>query len=139
MALYRKVMKVKTKGEGDITNLSSWIKDCLTSSAMDQGIACVFAQHSTAAVAIIEGEPGLEGDLRRALERLVPKQADYAHNAAEGDGNGHSHIRSTFLGQSVSFPFDQGKADLGIWQQVVLIELDNHGRERTVLIQLVGE
>lgn len=139
MALYRKERKVKTKGEGDIIDLSSWIGECLSSSALDQGIACVFAKHSTAAVAIIEGEPGLEGDLRRALEHTFPKQADYAHNAAGGDENGHAHIRSTFLGQSVSFPFDHGKADLGIWQQVVLIEMDNHGRERTVLIQLVGE
>ncbi|HSV42612.1 MAG TPA: YjbQ family protein, partial [Methanomassiliicoccales archaeon] len=56
-----------------------------------------------------------------------------------GDGNGRSHIRSTVLGQSVSIAFNEGRPDLGTWQQMVLMELDLRGRERHALIQLVGE
>jgi secondary thiamine-phosphate synthase enzyme len=139
MSTFRDRTSVRTKHEGEIVNITSWAVDRIKASGIKQGIACVMVKHSTAAVALIEDEPGLRGDLNRALESMVPKEAPYAHNAAGGDGNGHSHIRSTMLGQSLTFTFDEGKPDFGTWQQLVLLELDNAGRERAVLIQLVGE
>jgi len=139
MSTFRDRTTVKTKHEGDIVNITSWATDRIKASGFKQGIACVMVKHSTAAVALIEDEPGLRGDLTRALENLFPKDAPYAHNVSGGDGNGHSHIRATIVGQTSTFTFDEGKPDLGTWQQLVLLELDNKGRERTVLIQLVGD
>jgi secondary thiamine-phosphate synthase enzyme len=139
MGTYRKERIVHTKEEGSIVDLTQWVEDCISSSGIGQGLVCVMARHTTAAVTIMENEPGLQGDTRRALERTFPKDAAYAHNASEGDGNGHAHIRSTVLGQSVTISFDKGRSDLGTWQSVVLIELDNHGRDRTVILQLTGE
>jgi secondary thiamine-phosphate synthase enzyme len=87
----------------------------------------------------IENEDGLHKDMRDALQRLFPKEMDYDHHRRWGDGNGHSHVRSAFLGTSLTVPFHEGVLDLGTWQQVVLMELDNRGRERKVVLHIIGD
>jgi secondary thiamine-phosphate synthase enzyme len=138
MATFRMEKRVRTGAEGDIVDLTAWVLEGLRSSTIEEGIACVFAAHSTAAIVLIENEPGLREDLRSALQRQFPKGIEYAHNGTWGDGNGHAHIRATSLGQSVTFPFSGGEPDLGTWQQVVLVELDR-ARERQIVLQLVGD
>lgn len=138
MAMFRKVLHLQTQQEGDIIDLTGELKKALHESAMKGGLACVFVPHSTAAIFAMEFEPGLKKDMREALQRLLPKGLDYEHHKTWNDGNGHSHVRSSFLGASVTVPFHEGVPDLGTWQQVVLMELDNGGRERKVVIQLVG-
>ena len=64
---------------------------------------------------------------------------EYAHNAAWGDGNGYSHVRSALLGPSVSVPVHEGVPVLGTWQQVVLLDFDNRPRRRRVVITVLGE
>jgi secondary thiamine-phosphate synthase enzyme len=106
---------------------------------MSNGFACVFVPHSTAALITIEYEPGLQSDIKKAIDRLIPKDMEYDHHLMWGDGNGHSHVRSSFLGASLTVPFHDKSADLGTWQQVVLVELDIKGRSRKVIIQVIGE
>lgn len=94
---------------------------------------------STASVTTIEFEPGLIRDMKNALERLAPEDIDYFHNQKWHDGNGHSHIRASFIGQGESFPLIEGKVLLGTWQQIILIDMDNRPRSRKVFVQIVGE
>jgi secondary thiamine-phosphate synthase enzyme len=94
---------------------------------------------STGAITTIEYESGALADLRRALDRLAPVDADYAHNARWGDGNGFSHVRSALLKTSLSIPIVDGRPVLGTWQQVVVINLDNQARKREVVAVVVGE
>ncbi len=138
MAIFRKVLHMQTQHEGDMIDLTGELKKSLHESAMKSGLACIFVPHSTAAIFAMEFEPGLRRDMRDALQRLIPKGIDYEHHRTWNDGNGHSHIRASFLGSSITVPFHEGTPDLGTWQQVVLMELDNSGRERKVVIQLVG-
>jgi secondary thiamine-phosphate synthase enzyme len=138
MVMHRKVLTVATKQEGDIVDLSGEVKEALHASGMKEGLACVFVPHSTAAIFTIEFEPGLQKDMKEALQRVFPKDIDYEHHRTWNDGNGHSHIRASFLGASMTIPFSDGALDLGTWQQVVLMELDNGGRTRKVIIQLIG-
>jgi secondary thiamine-phosphate synthase enzyme len=87
-----------------------------------------------------EFEPGLmEEDLPAALERLFPESLSYGHERRWGDGNGHSHMRATFLGPSLTVPLVKGTLALGTWQQLVFLELDNKPRRREILVQVVGE
>jgi secondary thiamine-phosphate synthase enzyme len=139
MGSFRKVLGVRTAAEGDIVDLTEELTAVVRASRFNEGIACVFISHSTAALFTIENEDGLRSDMREALQRLLPKEIEYDHHRRWGDGNGHSHIRSAFLGTSLTVPFHQGVPDLGTWQQVVLMELDNRGRERKVIIQIIGE
>jgi secondary thiamine-phosphate synthase enzyme len=88
---------------------------------------------------MIEYEPGVLEDLKRAVEQIAPANLDYAHNAAWGDGNGYSHVRSALLGPSVSIPVHEGDLVLGTWQQVVLLDFDNKARRRRLVLQVLGE
>lgn len=138
METFRRVLSLSTDKEGDIIDLTGEVKTTLARSKMQDGLACVFVPHSTAAIYAIENEPGLQGDMKGALQCLFPKGMGYGHNGTGGDGNGHSHLRASFLGPSMTVPFNNGALDLGIWQQLVLMEVDNGGRDRKVVIQLIG-
>jgi secondary thiamine-phosphate synthase enzyme len=139
MGTFRTSTVIETQGEGDLVDVTSLVERTVTGSGLRQGIALVFTPHSTAAVVTLENEPGLREDLFQALERNFPKGSEYQHHLRWGDGNGHSHIRSTFLGASVALPFDGGRLERGEWQQVALLELDVRGRRREVIVQLLGE
>jgi secondary thiamine-phosphate synthase enzyme len=99
----------------------------------------VFVPGSTGAVTTIEYESGLVSDFWRTTERLFPSNIEYRHNLRWGDGNGHSHIRASFLGPSLTVPVENGSLDLGTWQQIVFVELDNRGRHREITVQIVGD
>jgi secondary thiamine-phosphate synthase enzyme len=130
---------IETKFEGDVLDVTALVEDAVTASGMKQGLALVFTPHSTAAVVTLENEPGLRQDIAHAMERNFPGDIEYQHHLRWGDGNGHSHVRSTFLGASVSMPFNEGRLERGTWQQVALLELDIRGRKRELIVQLLGE
>ena len=138
MGVFRTILNIETKEEGDIIDLTGKVREAVKGSGLKAGIACVFVTHTTAAVFITENEPGLRSDLIRSMEKVFPKGSSYAHDNV-GDGNGHSHLRASTLGQSVAVPFIDASLDIGSWQSIVLMELDNGGRPRKLVIQLVGE
>ncbi len=107
-------------------------------SGVRDGAVIVSLTGSTGAVTTIEYESGALADLRRALDRMAPASDDYDHNARWGDGNGFSHIRSALLKTSVAIPVVEGRLQLGTWQQLVVINLDNRAREREVVAVVVG-
>ena len=113
--------------------------EIVNSSGIMNGMVTVFAGGATAAISCIEFEPGLIQDFPDALERLFPKDMEYAHHLHWDDGNGHSHVRATMLGPSLVVPVLDGKLPLGRWQQIIFIDLDKPARERKVLVQVFGE
>jgi secondary thiamine-phosphate synthase enzyme len=129
----------RTTARTDILDLTDEVEARLRESGVRNGQLLVFTPGSTAAVTSIEYEPGVVEDLRRAIERLAPREIDYDHNARWGDGNGYSHVRSALVGGSFTIPVVDGRLMLGTWQQVVLLDFDNHGRERRVVVQVIGE
>jgi thiamine phosphate synthase YjbQ (UPF0047 family) len=38
----------------------------------------------------------------------------------------------------MTIPFSDGELLLGTWQQIILLDFDNRPRNRTVVIQLIG-
>lgn len=108
-------------------------------SGIAHGIAVVALVGSTGAVTTIEYESGALADLRTALDALAPADGHYEHNARWGDGNGFSHVRSALLKTSIAVPVVGGQVQLGTWQQVVVINVDNRARHREVVLTVVGE
>jgi secondary thiamine-phosphate synthase enzyme len=122
-------------GHADITpELEAMVRE----SGIQTGVLTVQLVGSTGAITTIEYESGALSDLRRALDVIAPVDADYAHNARWGDGNGFSHVRSALLKTSLSLPVVDGALAVGTWQQVVAINLDNRERERELVAVLVG-
>jgi secondary thiamine-phosphate synthase enzyme len=130
---------LSTKGHGDMHDLTGEVQRIVMAGKVKVGVAHVFAVGSTAAVGVIEFEPGLQRDLPETLDRLMPPSRSYGHEQAWHDGNGHSHLQATLLGPSLSVPISAGKLVLGTWQQIVHLECDIHQRDRTIIVTAIGE
>ncbi|MCS7140891.1 MAG: secondary thiamine-phosphate synthase enzyme YjbQ [Candidatus Nitrosocaldus sp.] len=139
MPIITRVMSIRTKGEGDMLDISEHVSRAVKESGLRSGIVTLFVKGSTAALTTIEYEPGLLKDFPEMLERVAPRGIEYEHEKAWHDGNGHSHVRASLIGPSITIPFVDGRLTLGTWQQVVLIELDVRSRERSVVMQIIGE
>lgn len=139
MKIITETIKVSTKGNPDLINISSELAGLLSKSKLQSGTMTVFVVGSTAAITSFEYEPGLIKDVRDLFEKLIPKDKHYEHDETWGDANGFSHLRAALQGPSLTIPFDGGKFLLGTWQQVVLAEFDNRPRQRKIIVQLIGE
>jgi len=139
MAVITKTMRVKTKGELQMINITEDVSRVVQESKIKDGIATIFLPGSTAAITTIEYEPGLLKDFPDMLERIAPKNMNYEHEQMWHDGNGHSHVRASLVGPSLTVPFTNKHLALGTWQQIVLVELDTRGRDRSLVVQIIGE
>lgn len=120
-------------------DLTEKIAEIVAGSGISTGTVNVFNVGSTAAVGTIEFEAGLQKDLPAILDKLIPPSRSYGHEQAWHDGNGHSHLQATLLGPSLTVPVAEGKPVLGTWQQVFHLECDVRGRDRRVVITVVGD
>lgn len=103
---------------------------------------------------------GYESDLRKVLDGFANPSNKYGHNdirhskningkrnthLCESDENGvikecingHAHAQALMLQSSIPLIVESGKLLRGIWQEVMLVELD-HDRERTVSFLISG-
>jgi len=120
-------------------DLTGQVTEIVAASGVQTGTVTVFNVGSTAAIGTIEFEPGLERDLPDTVDKLIPPSRSYGHEQAWHDGNGHSHLQATLLEPSLAVPIANGKLVLGAWQQVFHLECDVRGRQRTVVVTVVGE
>jgi secondary thiamine-phosphate synthase enzyme len=132
-------VQVSTTGPGDLINITEKITALLKKTKLQNGQITVFNIGSTAAIATFEFEPGLMKDVQELFENLIPQSKHHHHDETWGDANGFSHLRAMLQGPSLVIPFENGKALLGTWQQVVLAEFDNRPRQRDVVVQILGE
>lgn len=136
---HQQQISVATKGHGDMHDVTDEVESIVSSSRIQKGTVNVFNVGSTAAVGTIEFEPGLQHDLPAILDKLIPPSRSYGHEQAWHDGNGHSHLQATLLGPSLTVPVVEGKLALGTWQQIFHLECDVRGRERTIIVTVIGE
>jgi len=136
---YQQQVVISTKGHGDMHDLTEQVAAIVTSSGIQTGTVNIFNVGSTAAVGTIEFEPGLQHDLPAVLDKLIPPSRSYDHEQAWHDGNGHSHLQATLLGPSLTVPIAEGKLVLGTWQQIFHLECDVRGRQRTIVVTVVGD
>ena len=139
MGVYSDEINIKTDGEVDIVDITGDIQNIVDKSKLNDGIACIFVSGSTGAITTIEYEPGLMKDLPRTLETIAPKGIYYDHHETWHDDNGHSHVRASLMGPSMTVPFQNKKLIHGTWQQIVFVELDTRPRKREIIVQIVGE
>ena len=157
MTVHTGLLRLETEGELAIVDLTEGVLAVVRQSGVSQGLVNVFVTGSTAAVTTMEYEPGGVQDLQETLERLVrargnmcttssttttcaqrPQPRRHVHNVLNHDDNAHSHLRASLLGPSETVPLVGGRLVLGTWQQLVLIELDDHPRRREVHVQILA-
>ncbi|MDQ4057655.1 MAG: secondary thiamine-phosphate synthase enzyme YjbQ [Actinomycetota bacterium] len=107
------------------------------SSASSDGLVNVFVPHATAGVALIETGSGSEQDLAATLERLLPRDGDYAHRHGS-PGHGRDHVLPAFVAPSLMIPVVDARLMLGTWQSVVLVDTNRDNPERTVRFSFIS-
>ncbi len=133
-------LTIRTRKDCEVINITDQVARVVSESGIDNGVVTIFNVGSTAGITTTEFEPGLVNhDLKAGFERLAPQSARYEHEETWHDDNGHSHVRASFLGPSLTVPIVSGQMTLGTWQQIVLIEFDTRPRDRTVVCQVMGD
>ena len=131
-------LELSTDGQDDIVNISAELHRHLA-ELRGEGVLHLFVMGSTAGLTTVEFEPGLvKHDIHAALQRLIPDDIPYEHEATWNDDNGHSHIRAAMIGPSISVPFVNGKLLTGEYQQIVLIDFDTRPRRRTIIATVLS-
>jgi len=133
-------LRLNMKGNAQVENVTDLVRKALTGTGLKVGIVTVFIKHTTAAVMIIEDEPGIRADTKALWDRLVPADPAWQHNTRNAaEDNAHSHLRGQLQGQSVTIPFNDGALTLGTWQQIVVVDFDTRARTRDLVVQVIGE
>ncbi|MCA9729208.1 MAG: secondary thiamine-phosphate synthase enzyme YjbQ [Candidatus Eisenbacteria bacterium] len=139
MAVHHGEIQLSSRGESEMHDVTDDVAQVLRESGVRDGIATVFVPGSTAGITTIEFEPGLVRDFPAAMERFAPRDIRYHHDETWHDGNGHSHVRASTIGPSVTVPVANGELMLGTWQQIILVDFDNRARKRRVIVTVMGE
>jgi len=137
MEIYSKKIYYQTTGNSCVLDATQDLFKILKESGLKEGIAVITVLGSTASLVISENERGLLKDLQALAERFVPQKKDYEHNYA-GEGNAHSHLRSSLFGVNLTISFEDGEFNLGTWQQIFLIDFDTRPRTRDIIVKLLG-
>ena len=140
MAVETHEYEVKTQGNSQVLNLTDHVVQFVNAGRISEGLVTIFVIGSTAGITTTEFEPGLvDHDLKAAFENFAPQDARYRHEETWHDDNGHSHVRASLLGPSLTVPLVNRKLQLGTWQQIVLIDFDTRPRTRRIVVQVIGE
>jgi secondary thiamine-phosphate synthase enzyme len=133
-------IQVRTQGNCQVVDITDKVGRTVAGSGLRAGVVTLFHVGSTGGLTTTEYEPGLVNhDLKAAFERIAPEAGRYEHEQTWHDDNGHSHVRASLLGPSLSVPFAEGRLTLGTWQQIILVDFDTRPRHRTIVCQILGE
>ena len=127
-----------------LTDLTSQVEEFCRS--MGDGLLSVFVPHATAGVALMETGSGSEADLEELLGRLMPRDDRYRHRhgpESSGDvtvtvGHGADHLLPVLVNPSVVLPVQGGRLQLGTWQSVVLVDLNDDNPQRKVRLSFIS-
>ncbi len=130
-------LTIETRGPG-FTDLTGQVAAWLGSIGAADGLLTLFVRHTSASLTIQENaDPDVLRDLAAMLDRLAPRGARYAHDI-EGPDDMPAHIRSMLTSTSLGIPVSAGKAVLGTWQALYLIEHRDAPHTREVVLSYVG-
>ena len=132
-------LSLSTNGFGDMKDVTQDVSQKIVDQGLKNGIVTLFVPGSTGGLTTIEFESGLVDDFSELMEKIIPSNVTYHHDARWGDGNGFSHVRASLVGPSLTVPFTDGALNLGTWQQIVFLDFDNRHRSRRILLQFIGE
>jgi secondary thiamine-phosphate synthase enzyme len=134
-------LTVQTENRVELTDVTDQIVALVRGSGVREGIVSLWSMHTTFAVFMNESQKALHADIKRLLEMMVARDADWMHNDPDHSDcdrfNADAHLRAMLLGHSLTVQVSAGELVLGQWQRVLVAELDGP-RSRTLRIQIMG-
>jgi secondary thiamine-phosphate synthase enzyme len=134
LRIVHKTLRFSTKGEIDFIDLTGIIEKYVLDSKIENGLVHVFAPHATGIIIITENDPPLLDDITNLLREIVPQDRTYNHPS-----NAHAHLRSILFSPSQTLPIIDNRLDLGQWQSILFVETDVYPRQRSVVVQIIGQ
>ncbi len=126
---------VRTRSRAQLVDITDEVRAAVRETGISDGVATVFAPHTTAAITINENaDPSVCRDLLAKLDRLAPRdEAFYTH----AEGNADAHVKSSLVGCAQAVLVRGGDLALGTWQGVYFAEFDGP-RTRRVWVSVSG-
>jgi secondary thiamine-phosphate synthase enzyme len=131
--------EVPVNGQG-LYDITAQVAAVVEASAVTDGLATVFLQHTSASLLIQENaDPAVQVDLQNWLSRLVPERDALYTHVEEGPDDMPAHIKGALTAVQVAVPVIQGKLALGVWQGVYLWEHRHSPRTRSLIVNVMGD
>ncbi len=139
MRQLQRSFQVETRGKA-LYDITTPVRDVVTASAVERGLATIFIAHTSASLLIQENaDPEVQRDLERFFARLVPEGDPLFRHRDEGPDDMPAHVRAALTQTSLSVPVTAGELALGTWQGIYVYEHRNHPHTRKVLVHVLGE
>ena len=130
---------LRTSGRG-LYDITGDVRKWTAGTGITSGLLTLYIRHTSASLLIQENaDPEVLNDLERFFDRLVPQGDPRFRHRAEGPDDMPAHVRSALTAVSLSLPVRSGQPMLGVWQGIFLYEHRTAGRDRTVIMQIIGE
>lgn len=124
------IISVPTHRREELLDITSQVRQTITSAGIQEGICMVYVPHTTAGVTINENaDPSVKTDILMALDRMVPASLPYTH----AEGNSPAHVKAALMGSSLHIIISNSNLQLGTWQGIFFCEFDGP-RNRKVYI-----
>ncbi|PIQ06342.1 MAG: hypothetical protein COW72_02005 [Candidatus Nealsonbacteria bacterium CG18_big_fil_WC_8_21_14_2_50_37_10] len=146
MKIFNKTIEFETKGLFDFIDITNKVINFVKESQIKNGFVNIQILHTSAALIINENEPLLIEDFKENLKRTAPQNLKYQHddltkrkvNLRPNECiNGNSHCKAIHLLVTATLNLLKGKIQLGQWQRILIVELDQ-SKKRKVQIQALG-
>jgi len=141
MKVFNTSFTLSTEERCEVSDITKLIREVIQQSPVANGIALINTLHTTCALFINEFQTALLSDMKRFLEQMVARDAEWLHNDPDHSDcdrmNADAHLRALLLGHSLTLQISGGEVVLGQWQRILMAELDGP-RARTLRIQIFG-
>jgi secondary thiamine-phosphate synthase enzyme len=141
LTIQGETMVIVTEQRIELVDLTNQVMEFVRRFNMREGLVSVWSMHTTCALFINEFQTALLTDIRRFLEEMVARDAEWMHNNPDLSDcerqNADSHLRALLLGHNLTLQVSGGEVVLGQWQRILMAELDGP-RTRSLRIQIFG-
>ena len=141
LAIHGETLVVQTNQRIELVDLTSRVMEFVRAFDIREGLVSLWSMHTTCALFINEFQTALLADIKRFLEQMVARDAEWMHNDPNHSDcdrmNADSHLRALLLGHNLTLQVSGGEVVLGQWQRILMAELDGP-RARSLRIQIFG-
>lgn len=133
----REVIELSTRQREELIDITDQVREAVRRSGVQEGLAALYAQGSTAAVMIQENwDASVPADVVNLLAKLIPRGV-WLHDRV--DGNGDAHLKAGLVGPSETIPIIEGQLGLSRWQNVFFCEFDGPRANRNIVVTLLAQ
>ena len=141
LTIHGETLVISTDQRIELVDLTKQVMEFVRRFNMKEGLVSLWSMHTTCSLFINEFQTALLTDIKRFLEQMVARDAEWMHNNPEHSDcdrmNADSHLRAVLLGHHVTLQVSGGEVVLGQWQRILMAELDGP-RARSLRIQIFG-